>query len=77
MAPRRYKHTDNPDWDFIRNRVEDAIAKFREIELDEWEDMSAEVLMFYTQEFAEALIDLAEHNGITTHIYGKSRKVSL
>lgn len=73
MAPRRYKHTDNPDWDFIKGRVESAINMFREIELDEWEDMDSHTLIFYAQEFAEALIDLAEHNGITTHIYGKAK----
>jgi uncharacterized protein YutE (UPF0331/DUF86 family) len=72
MAPRRYRHTDNPDWEFIKSRVETAIEDFREIELDDWEDtMDVDMLMFRAQEFAEALIDLAEHCGIDTYIYGK------
>jgi len=68
-----FTNDSNPDWQHIRAQVEQTLDWFVT-----W-DAADQSLGYSPMEDAEliialgsALTALAEHNGITTHIYGKS-----
>lgn len=71
MAPRKHHNTDNPDWPFIREAIEDALVAY-----DNWRrglppannhDDDDLVAML-----GEALIDAADHLRIDVLTYGKA-----
>jgi hypothetical protein len=71
MAPVRWSADSNPDWPHIRAQVEHTLDWFTE-----W-DRADQTDGYSPMEDAEliialgtALTVLAEHNGITSHIYG-------
>ena len=71
---KKWTNDSNPDWPHIRAQVEQTLDWFMT-----W-DAADQSLGYSPMEDAEliialgsALTALAEHNGITTHIYGKAQ----
>lgn len=65
--PSIYAHEHNPDWEFIKEEVENALVLYNEFHAGSDAVADCDVARI----LGEALCAIAEHNGILTHIYGK------
>lgn len=70
MPVRKPNHNDNPDWEMIRDEVDEALYVFREF----MAGSDAEAPDYVAEVCGKALLALAEHNNIAdTYIYGKGK----
>ena len=67
MAPSKHRWSDNPDWPHVRASVETAIRCYQAHDPGFNQEVPVDDLI---EMVGEALIDLAECVGITTHVYG-------
>ena len=66
MGVRKHRNSDNPDWVHVRDEVSNALVLFVD-----WR-IGAVPASAVISEIGDALVALAEHNGIDgAYIYGK------
>lgn len=72
MGVHRHRHSDNRDWQFIKDQVEKTLDWYRE--WDEEDQYSPTGDLDLIVALADALATLAECVGIYTLTYGKDTK---
>lgn len=69
MAPRKHRHSDNPDWEYTRATIEAALVAY-----DNWLRKTGRLNDHeMVGVLGEALADCADHLRISVLVYGKEQ----